>query len=142
MKAIRSGREPFEIALLSAIVLYGVLATIFFDQVSVTTLRSFPAPWGRLFIAAFGAGAAVALLGAVQPTITGILIEKMGLWSVAGLGSAFAIWSIGVNGVKALAFAVLILGVAAASAARLRQIYMANRASTTAAGIVTDERIE
>lgn len=142
MKPIRSGREPFEIALLSAVMLYGLTATIFFEQVSVTTLKSFPAPWGQLFIAVYGLGAGIALWGAIQASITGILVEKVGLWLVAGLGSAFAIWSFGVNGIRALAFVILVIGVAAASAARLRQIHVSNRLSTTQAGIVTDERTE
>lgn len=141
MKPIRSGREPFEIALLAAVTLYGIAATIFFDAVSVTTLRSFPVPWGRVFIAAFGLGSGIALWGAVQASITGILVEKAGLWLVAGLGSAFAIWSFGVNGIKALAFVILVLGVAGASAARLRQIHLSNKLSTVQAEIVTDERI-
>lgn len=142
MKPIRSGREPFEIALLSAVTLYGIVATVFFDKVSVTTLKSFPEPWGHIFIAAFGLGAGVALWGAVQASITGILVEKVGLWFVAGLGSAFALWSFGVNGIRALAFVILVLGVATASAARLRQIHLSNRMSATQAGIVTDERTE
>ena len=140
MKPIRSGREPFEIALLTAVTLYGIAATIFFDKVSVTTLKSFPEPWGHIFIAAFGLGSGVALWGAIQASITGVLVEKVGLWFVSGLGSAFAIWSFGVNGIKALAFVILVLGVAAASTARLRQISVSNKLSTTQAGIVTDER--
>lgn len=136
---LRSGREPFEVALLTAITLYGIAATIAFDKFGVTTLKSFPEPWGRVFIAAFGAGALVALVGVLLNSLTGVLVERIGLWLVSGLGIAFALWSLGTVGARALAFVLLVLGVALASVVRLRQIHRQQKITSTAARLVMDE---
>ncbi len=139
MTPIPSGREPFEIALLSAISLYGLLAVVAYDKVAVTTLRSLPGPWGYIFIAASGAAALVALSGALMVSITGLLVEKIGLWAVSGLYGAFAIWSIGLNGARSTGFAVMLLGVALAALVRVWQINRSKRVSTTAAGLIDGE---
>lgn len=140
MKLISTGREPFEVWALSAISLYGVAASISFDRFAVTTLRNFPAPAGQVFIGLFGLGALVALTGVLMGNVTGVLIERTGLWLVAGLGAAFAAWSAGTNGSRALAFVLLVLGVAIASGVRLRNIHRQQRRSTAAAKLATDER--
>lgn len=136
MTPIPSGREPFEIALLSAISLYGLIAVIAYDKVAVTTLRSLPAPWGYIFIAGSGAAALVALCGALMVSITGLLVEKIGLWAVGGLYGAFAVWSIGLNGARSLGFAVMLLGIALAALVRVWQINRSKKVSTRAASLV------
>lgn len=139
---LRSGREPFEVALLGAIALYGLVVTVAFDKVAVTTLRAFPEPFGRVFIILLALGALIAVIGVLMGNITGLLLEQVGLWWVSGLGLAFSIWSYGVNDARALGFIFLILGVAIASGVRLRQIYRQKKISTTAARLLTgdDER--
>jgi hypothetical protein len=113
---IRSGREPFEVSILLVCLLYGVAGLAFYNRVSSTSIRLYPAPGGFIFLAALAVGAVVALYGLFGrhwQTAQGVRTERAGLVMLTGMSVAFAAWTpfaVGARGVNILLF----LGVAVA----------------------------
>ncbi|KJK44433.1 hypothetical protein UK23_29470 [Lentzea aerocolonigenes] len=143
MKLIPSGREPFQITVLAAVVLYGLAALVDFNRFATSTLRVFPDPWGRVFIAGFALSAFAALAGMIMGNVSGVLIERIGLWPLAGIGAWYGLWSLGVNGSRALGFAAFLFALAIASICRIWKIRRAKQLSGVAAELVArapDER--
>lgn len=113
---IRSGREPFEVSLMSVCLAYGLVALIFYNKMAATSLRLYPAPGGMIFLGLLAIGAAVTLYGLFGPgwrTVHGVHIERAGLVMLTGLCASYAVWtpfSVGARGTGLLLF----LGIAVA----------------------------
>jgi hypothetical protein len=122
MRVLSSGRNSFEVAILTACLLYGLVGLVIFDRVATTTIRLFPTPFGHLVLGALASGALVALVGVARGDVFGVLLERAGMLVLLGSGLAYGLWAIGSNGLRGFAFASFLFAVAAASAGRIWQI--------------------
>lgn len=138
--ALRRHRDPFKIMVLGAAAVYGVVGTLLFDKVATNSIRELPGPLGRIFLAVYGLAALVSLWGIFHRTRSGKLIERIGLWSVAGFGASFGLLSYFTVGLRGFAFVLLLLAISIAAVVRIWQIRM--DANNTGSGTppVTGER--
>lgn len=121
-------RNPFQVAMITAFGVYCLLGAAFFDTVATTTLRAFPTPFGLVFLVLGALMCAVTLAGMTAASrATGVLVEQAGLYGLAGLTLAYACWSLGANGARSVAFAVMLLAFGSASTWRVWQIHQALR---------------
>ncbi|WP_290055671.1 hypothetical protein [Amycolatopsis solani] len=128
-------RSPFEVLLTSAFGLYCAVGLVAFDAVATTTIREFPGPWGRVFFGAALAACGTVLFGIGRAhTALGVLTERAGLVALFGVCGCYSVWAFGNTGRRALAFGLLLLALAGASAWRTWQIGRALRTARKAAG--------
>lgn len=121
-------RNPFQILMIAAFGLYCIAGLIAFDRIATSTLRSFPQPWGMVFLAVAGLACSIALTGTIRSgSVRGVLLERAGLTGLAGVAAAYAVWGLAGNGLRGLAFALMLSAIAIASAWRIAQIEAARR---------------
>lgn len=100
---LRRSRSPFEVGVLAALLLISTLSAIFFSKLATTTARELGSPLGRAMYAGTAIAAAVAVVGVFIPDVIGLLVERVGLISLAcwvmGYGVAVLINS-GARGVQ------------------------------------------
>ncbi|NBH01929.1 hypothetical protein [Amycolatopsis sp. SID8362] len=100
---LRRSRSPFQIGVLLALLVISAASAVFFDQVATSTARELGSTLGRLMYGGTALGAGVALVGVWRSGITGLLVERVGLISMAcwvtGYGIAVLINS-GARGVQ------------------------------------------
>jgi hypothetical protein len=116
-------RDPFKVGLLGASALSSPVMFWRFDWLSSGTLRSFPAPFGRLFLLWLFVSSVTALYGIVrQRTVRGVLWERAGMYGVGFLFLTYGVWAWVVFGGPATGFASLLIMVGVAAIVRIRQI--------------------
>lgn len=136
---IPSARQPAHVLILSAFLLYGLATPFFYDQIVTNSIRQFPEPWGRAFIAVMSLGAAMYLWTAWRNTLHAIVrVERAAHWLLIALFLIYAMWSVDVNGARGAAFSIVLVALAGASVWRLLQI----RTFRRAAAIQARERAE
>lgn len=123
MIVIPSGRNPFEVAILLACVMFGLTGLFAYDEVATNSLRAFPELWGKVFLGSLVVGAGVALVGIARSNLVGLFQERSGLVVLIGACSSYALWALGANGPRGIGFALLMFSIAGASAARIREIH-------------------
>jgi hypothetical protein len=123
-----SRRNPFQVLIISAFGLYCIAGLAAYDRVATATIRSFPIPWGMVFLGLSAVACSVALTGTIRGgTVHGILLERAGLTGLAGVSGAYALWGLGNGGWRSLAFCLLLVAIAAAAVWRVVQINAARR---------------
>jgi len=125
-----STRSPFEVLLVAAFGIYCAASLIAFDKVATTVLRGFPQPWGLVFLGAGLLACSITMTGIIRAsTMKGVLYERAGLTVLAGITFAYACWALGNTGIRGLAFALMLLALAASSTWRSVQISRAKKAA-------------
>ncbi len=107
---------PYKVCILTETVVFSALILAFFDRLTGSTLRSFPAPWGHVFVAGLTLTAALSLYGiARQHTARGVLYERAGQIGFGILLLVYAIWTATLFGTPAFTFVGMLLsrGIAA-----------------------------
>lgn len=110
--AVPRERNPFELWLMAATLLYGLVCSVAYD-LAATSIRMYPGLGGRLFLVLLVVGSAVTLTGLAMRTANGLRVELAGLTILVGLCLAYIVWagfSVGLRGVGL----VLFMGVAIA----------------------------
>lgn len=131
---IQSGRNPFEVSILSACLLYGLTALFAYNEVSGTAIRAFGPLGGRMFVGLLAVGAALALFGIILHSVLGLFYERAGLIVVTGTCAAYGVVAIGQLGPRGIGFALLMAAFAVASGLRLLQIRVGRRRARERAG--------
>ncbi|AUI56786.1 hypothetical protein [Amycolatopsis sp. BJA-103] len=125
-----STRNPFETLLVGAFGLYSLVGLFLFQQVATSTIRGFPVPAGHVFLAGAALSCAVVLVGVWRAaTAAGLLIERAGLLGMSGITVTYAVWGLGMSGLRGLAFCLLLGAMAAAGLWRVWQITSARTAA-------------
>jgi hypothetical protein len=120
---ISSARVPHQVFILGVFFLYGLASLSLYDRIATNSLRAFPEPWGRAFVAGLTLGAGMVLWAALRDDLYAIVrFERTGHVILAGFFSVFAAWSIGITGWTGTAFWGTLLGMAGSSVWRLLQI--------------------
>lgn len=138
---IKTGRHPHEVLILAGCLLYGLIGTVAFDAVSISSIRLLPEAWGRAFYILLAVGAAVPLIGLFRRGIEGPLYERAGLLILSALNLAFAV-SVGAFAwPRGLGFVIFNVSIAAANLWRWRQIgsQLKEIAAAAAAGGAADQ---
>jgi hypothetical protein len=115
--------EPFQVATLFLSLFYGVVASAWYEQVASTSIKLYPGPGGRIFLAGLVLGSLTALLGIRNKTLRGIRVERSGLLLLALWGSLYAVWTpfaIGWRGLGLILWMGLLISVPGYIVARRR----------------------
>ncbi|MFJ1764051.1 hypothetical protein ACIOD2_27300 [Amycolatopsis sp. NPDC088138] len=119
---LRRSRSPFQVGVLLALLFISLIPMVFFESVSTTTARELGPVLGRLMYGGTALAAGVAFGGVWTKGVTGLLIERIGLVSLAcwviGYGGAVLVNS----GARGIQFGGYMLAVAVMSLARAWQI--------------------
>lgn len=107
---------PYKWCVLAETVVFGILILVFFDRLTGATLKSFPEPSGRVFVAGLVFTAGLSLYGIIRRrTVRGVLYERAGQLGFGILLIGYAIWALILFGAPAFSFAGLILSRAVAA---------------------------
>lgn len=107
---------PYKVCILAETALFSVFIFFFFDRLTGSTLKSFPTPWGHVFVAGLTLTAVLSLYGiARQHTARGVLYERAGQIGFGILLLVYAIWTAALFGTPAFTFVGMLLsrGIAA-----------------------------
>ncbi|WP_410644483.1 hypothetical protein [Amycolatopsis sp. lyj-346] len=119
---LRRSRSPFQVGVLLALFLISIMSALFFPDVATSTARELGAGLGRLMYGGTAVAAGVALAGIWRPGVNGLLVERVGLISMAfwvlGYGVAVFINS----GARGVQFGGYMLAVAVMASWRAWQI--------------------
>lgn len=130
-----SQRNPFETLIVGAFGLYCVIGLFLFDQVATSTIRGFPIPYGMVFLFVAAVSCIIVLVGIVLASrAEGVLIERAGLIGLTGLTATYAMWAFGFQGLRGVAFGVMMLAIAFSGAWRAYQISRARRIARSSVG--------
>lgn len=114
-------RHPFEVAMLFAAGVVGL--SRFLAPTSGTLEREIPSWLVVSWYAVLFCGAVTALAGiSWRDPVTGLLIERAGLWFLTVSGLVYTIVLVSSGGFRALAAAIFVLGFGGASAVRAYDI--------------------
>lgn len=105
--ALPRDAEPFQVGVLVMCLFYGLIGSMFYEQLAATPIRRYPEPGGRVFLALLALGALTALLGLVRDTLQGLRLERAGLWLLVCLCAAYSIWTpfaVGFRGLPLMMF--------------------------------------
>lgn len=130
---IQSGRNPFQVAILAACALYGVIALVAYDELASTSVKALGPASGHLFLASLGACAGTALTGVSMHSVIGVFVERAGMIGMSLVCFAFAAVSALTVGGPATGFVLLMVAISAASVGRIVQIQAGRRRAARAA---------
>jgi hypothetical protein len=130
---IQSGRNPFQLSILAACALYGIVALVAYDALASNSIKALGPASGRLFLALLGACALTALAGVIMHNLTGVFVERAGMIGLSLVCLAFAAVSAVTMGGPATGFVLLMVAISAASVGRLAQIQAGRRRAARAA---------
>jgi hypothetical protein len=143
--------EPFEVAVLTISLMYGLVATFRYD-LAATSVRMYPGYGGRFFLVLLALGGLVGLMGVLNRSRWGMRLEGAGLTLLSILGLAYGLWtpfSVGARGVGLLLFLGVLLFVPSAVLARRLRRYLrraeemeAARAAARAAAETAEINVE
>lgn len=126
---ISSPREPVAVTVLSAFLLFCVLATFAYDKVATNTLRAFGDIGGRLFLVLLAVGCVLYLLAAWVDTPQAVLkFERPGWLLLTSVFLIFSVWSVFLSGWRAAAFFLVLFALVIAAQWRLWRIRVFRRA--------------
>lgn len=121
-------RNPFEILMVGAYGLYSLAAIVAFGSVASNTLRQFGYGGSLVLLIASVVGAIVTLIGVSSGNkAQGVLLERAGLYSIAGPTAVYAIISVVNGGSRSTGFFLMLMALALASAFRIRQLQRAEK---------------
>jgi hypothetical protein len=116
-------RDPFKTLILGMCFCYAPVALIWFNRIAGGTLRSFPHPFGHLFLVGLFFTTGMSLYGVVrQQSVRGVLWERAGMWGLAPLFFTYGLWAVSALGVTASGFASLLIALGLAAIVRVSQI--------------------
>lgn len=117
---VRSPREPVAVTVLSAFLLYCVIATFFYDQVAGNSLRAFGELGGRTFLVLLALGCALYLTAAWVDTPQAVLtFERPGWILLTSVFLIYGTWSVATTGVRATGFFLVLFALVYAAQWRL-----------------------
>ncbi|QRP48014.1 hypothetical protein [Amycolatopsis sp. FDAARGOS 1241] len=87
---LRRSRSPFQVGVLLALFLLSAVSALLFDQVATTTAHELGPLLGRSMYAGTALGAGVALSGVWLDGVVGLLVERVGLVSLAFWTAGYA----------------------------------------------------
>lgn len=120
---ISSPREPVAVTVLSAFLLFCVLATFFYDQVATNSLRSFGDLGGRAFLLGLAIGCLLYLLAAWVDTPHAVLRFERPSWILlTALFLIYGSWSVALSGARATGFFLVLFALVIAAQWRLWRI--------------------
>lgn len=124
--------DPFQVAALSLCLLYGTLASAFYDELSATSVRLYPGIGGRVFLAGLILGSLTALAGIRIKNLRGMRLERSGLLLLVTLCGLYTVWtpfSVGWRGLGLILWMGILVSVPGYVVARRRgrQIKAAER---------------
>lgn len=122
MLGIRTGKHPHEVALLSATMFLGFAGLFFYPVLATPTARALPPPFGHILYAGLGVGSLIALVGVFWGSLTGALVERVGLFSLSLHAIAYTAAIAANSGIKGLNFAAFMTAFATANLIRSYQI--------------------
>lgn len=128
MTPLRSGRNPFEVALMIVCVAVGVVGLIVPGPGPSPTLAAVFGWASGLIYAGFLIAPSIALIGLAWPRDTvrrlqvGMSVERAALYPVSGMAAAYAGSAFASSGLRAVVAASLIGAIALACLLRARQI--------------------
>jgi hypothetical protein len=126
---ISSPREPVAVTVLSAFLLFCVVATFAYDRVATNSLRAFGDIGGRVFLLLLALGCTLYLLAAWVDTPRAVLRFERPAWLL--LTAVFAIystWSVVLSGARATGFFLVLFALVVAAQWRLWRIREFRRA--------------
>lgn len=91
--AVERKREPFELAALFICWLSGMTGSLWYDTLADDSIRAYPGVGGRVFLALMVVGSGTALIGVFQRSLTGMRLERAGLWLLVSLCLSFTVWT-------------------------------------------------
>jgi hypothetical protein len=91
--ALARDLDPFQVGVLLVCLIYGVVATGWYGTLASLSVRNYPGIGGRVFLASLAVGSFTALLGLTRNSLRGMRIEQAGLWLLATMCTAYALWS-------------------------------------------------
>lgn len=116
-------RDPFKLWVLSAVCLFGAVATFAFHRIGGATLQAMPPPWGQVFTAGMAISSGITIYGVIRnKTIAGILYERAGLAGMCMFFLTYAVWAFSRFGFTATGFTLIVGALGIASIQRLLQI--------------------
>jgi hypothetical protein len=119
----RMGRQPHETALVFACLLGGVAGMLAFEQVASRTVQALPVGMAYAWYALMAIGGAITLAGLFFPFkgIKGLLVERSGLYILAGIWYGFGLYLMVTAGLPGLIFFLVIGAFATANVIRCRK---------------------
>lgn len=115
-------RHPHEVALLLVCLLSGIAGLLAPAGATSATLGRLPGIWLYAWYVVLVIGSALAIAGVFIRGMVGHLIERAGLFVLLAELAGYGIALFGIAGTRALFFALMCLGIAAANFVRIRQI--------------------
>ncbi|MBN6037485.1 hypothetical protein [Amycolatopsis sp. 195334CR] len=132
---LRRSRSPFEVGVLLALGVLSIVSAVFFDQAATFTARQLPEPLGHIMYAGTAVAAGVALTGVWwRHDIAGLLIERIGLISLASWTLGYGLAVLAVSGARGIQFGGYMGAVAAMALVRAWQIGREARELSLVAG--------
>lgn len=126
---IGSPREPVAVTVLSAFLLFGIIATFAYDKVATNSLRAFGDIGGRVFLLLLSLGCVLYLLAAWINTPQAILrFERPGWILLTSVFLLYGVWSVLLSGARATAFFLVLFALVIAAQWRLVRIRPLRRA--------------
>ena len=80
---LRRSRSPFEIGLLLAFCVLSLLGIFFFNSAASSTMRALGPAFGRSVYVGTALAAGIGFIGVCMPSVKGLLVERVGLVSLA-----------------------------------------------------------
>jgi hypothetical protein len=123
---VRSGDEPYQLAILGACAVWGVTGLVTLSRATTSTTSTIPL-WGAyVFFAFLSATCLVSLAGVAYEVLRrqlfGFYLERAGLIALVGLCVCYSIWAVVASGVRAASLVYLLGAVWIASSVRIRRI--------------------
>lgn len=126
---ISSPREPVAVTVLSAFLLFALIATFAYEHVATNTLRAFGPIGGRVFLLLLAVGCLLYLLAAWIDTPQSVVtFERPGWLLLSSVFLIFGTWSAFVGGARSSAFFLVLFGLVIAAQWRLWRIRKFRRA--------------
>lgn len=119
---VRTGRQPYEVAVLVMSVVLGIVGTFVPEGISGAIDAEFNTFWSRTYWAALTLFATITLVGIHRRRVEGLLIERGGLTVMAALFGTYVYAAVATNGLAGIAASALPLSFVIASLARCWQI--------------------
>jgi hypothetical protein len=119
---IRGGTHPHEVLLLIATCLLGAAGLVFYSVLATPVVRSLPYPFGHILYAGLVAGSGIAIWGVFWRSITGALVERVGLFSLSALALSYTAAIFAFAGWRGINFGGFMIAFSVANLIRAYQI--------------------
>ncbi len=135
----RGAHHPHNAALAFACLLAGIAGLAAFGHVASPTVRALPVAMAYAWFATLAVGGGVILVGLFYPFkgVKGLLVERGGLYLLAGIWYGYSIYLLLTVGLTSLLFVLIIGGVATAHVWRCRVLIPAEIKAVVALAATT-----